>query len=155
MLTAVMDNKKEFYMKKRVIGLCCVLGVFLIVILVMALMQNKEAKFNPAEDITMEIVEGTLTNTSATIVITDLSGEDNIYDEAYRIDKLEDEKWYTLDDIIEGNVLIAGTGLGLDENNQLKQEINWEKYYGPLEKGKYRIVKNASNRQVATEFTIE
>ena len=142
-------------MKKRVIGLCCVLGAFLIVILVIALMQNKEAKFNPAEDITMEIVEGTLTNTSATIVITDLSGEDNIYDEAYRIDKLEDEKWYTLDDIIEGNVLIAGTGLGLDENNQLKQEINWEKYYGPLEKSKYRIVKNASNRQVATEFTIE
>ena len=97
MLTAVMDNKKEFYMKKRVIGLCCVLGVFLIVILVMALMQNKEAKFNPAEDITMEIVEGTLTNTSATIVITDLSGEDNIYDKDYRIDKLEDDKWYTLD----------------------------------------------------------
>ena len=84
MLTAVMDNKKEFYMKKRVIGLCCVLGVFLIVILVMALMQNKEAKFNPAEDITMEIVEGTLTNTSATIVIT-------IYDKDYRIDKLEDD----------------------------------------------------------------
>lgn len=121
----------------------------------MALMQNKEAKFNPAEDITMEIVEGTLTNTSATIVITDLSGEDNIYDKDYRIDKLEDDKWYTLDDIIKGNVLIAGTGLGLDENNQLKQEINWEKYYGPLEKGKYRIVKNTSNRQVATEFTIE
>lgn len=63
----------------------------------MALMQNKEAKFNPAEDITMEIVEGTLTNTSATIVITDLSGEDNIYDKDYRIDKLEDDKWYTLD----------------------------------------------------------
>ena len=142
-------------MKKRVIGLCCVLGAFLIVILVIALMQNKEAKFNPAEDITMEIVEGTLTNTSATIVITDLSGEDNIYDKDYRIDKLEDDKWYTLDDIIKGNVLIVGTGLGLDENNQLKQEINWEKYYGPLEKSKYRIVKNASNRQVATEFTIE
>ena len=142
-------------MKKRVIGLCCVLGVFFIVILVIALMQNKEAKFNPAEDITMEIVEGTLTNTSVTIVITDLSDEDNIYDEAYRIDKLEDDKWYTLDDIIKGNVLIAGTGLGLDENNQLKQEINWEKYYGPLEKGKYRIVKNVSNRQVAAEFTIE
>ena len=84
-------------MKKRVIGLCCVLGAFLIVILVIALMQNKEAKFNPAEDITMEIVEGTLTNTSATIVITDLSGEDNIYDKDYRIDKLEDDKWYTLD----------------------------------------------------------
>ena len=27
------------------------------------------------------------------------------------------------------------------ENNQLKQKINWEKLYGKLEKGTYRIVK--------------
>ena len=29
----------------------------------------------------------------------------------------------------------------LDENNQLKQKINWERFYGKLEKGTYRIVK--------------
>ena len=128
----------------------------------MSLLKTSEAEFNPADNITMEIVEGTLTNTGATIVITDLSEENNTYGEWYRIDKLEDGKWYELEDKIAGENAWIAIGYKTDENNQLQLDIGWESLYGALESGKYRIVKDFSNgknpytnRHIAAEFTIE
>ena len=45
-----------------------------------------ETKIDDIKDIKMTIKEGTLTNKSATIVITDTTGEDYTYGEYYRID---------------------------------------------------------------------
>ncbi len=101
-------------------------------------------------------------HTGATIVITDLSGEDNTYGESYRIDKLEDGKWYELEDILDGNVGWNMMGYKINDDNELRMEIDWEWLYGSLEKGKYRIVKGFSNeknphvdKHVAAKFTIE
>lgn len=147
-------------MKKRVIGLCCVLGLCLIGIIAMSLIP-REAKFVPVEGISMEIVEGTLTNTGATIVITDLSGEDNTYGEWYRIDRMENGKWYELEDIVNGDVSWHMVGYSVGEDNKLTMDVKWEWLYGPLDNGKYRIVKSFISenpydvRHVAAEFTIE
>ena len=35
---------------------------------------------------------------------------------------------------------------GLDKNGQFKQEINWTRFYGELEKGIYRIVKDTYDK---------
>ena len=148
-------------MRKRVIVICGVLIVCIIGIVVMSLLKTNEAEFNPLDNVTMEIVDGTLTNTGATIVITDLSGEDNTYGAWYRIDKLEDGKWYELEDKIAGENAWIAIGYKTDENNQLQLDIGWEGLYGALESGKYRIVKDFSgeypydDRHVASEFTIE
>ena len=149
-------------MRKRVIVICGVLIVCIIGIVVMSQLVSNEVEFNPADNVTMEIVDGTLTNTGATIVITYLSGEDNTYGAWYRIDKLEDGKWYELEDKIAGENAWIAIGYKTDENNQLQLDIGWESLYGALESGKYRIVKDFSNgknpydvRHVAAEFTIE
>ena len=149
-------------MRKRVIVICRVLVVCIIGVIVISLLKSNEAEFNPVDNVTMEIVGGTLTNTGATIVITDLSGEDNTYSEWYRVDKLEDGKWYELEDIVNGNVGWHSVGRSVGEDNKLTMEINWEWLYGPLKNGKYRIVKGFSDeknpyadRHVAAEFTIE
>ena len=148
-------------MRKSVIVICGVLIVYIIGIVVMSQLKTNEADFNPADKVTMEIVEGTLTNTGATIVITDLSGEDNTYGAWYRIDKWEDGKWYELEDKIAGENAWIAIGYKTDENNQLQLDIGWEGLYGALESGKYRIVKDFSgenpydDRHVASEFTIE
>ena len=113
-------------MRKRVIVICGVLIVCIIGIVVMSLLKTNEAEFNPADNVTMEIVDGSLTNTAGTIVITDLSGEDNTYSEWYRIDKLEDGKWYELEDIVDGNVGWHAVGHLVGEDNKLRMDVKWE-----------------------------
>ena len=56
-------------MRKRVIVICGVLVICIIGVIVISLLKSNEAEFNPMDNVTMEIVEGTLTNTGATIVI--------------------------------------------------------------------------------------
>ena len=92
-----------------------------------------------AENVTIEILKDTITNTSVEILITDNNEDQYCWGKSYRIQKKENGKWNDLKTIQDlGFEEIA---YKLDENNQLKQKINWERFYGELEKGTYRIVK--------------
>ena len=66
-------------MKKRVV---IVVGVLVLLIVILALIicfKPREIKnLNLAENITMEIKDGSLTNTSTTVIITDLSGDESV-----------------------------------------------------------------------------
>ena len=42
-----------------------------------------------------------------------------------------------------------------EENKKLEQELNWEKNYGTLSDGYYRIVKKINNKDIVVEFEIE
>lgn len=64
---------------------------------------NTDSKLNEEEDISMIIKEGTLSRTGATVIITDVSGKDNVYGQEYRIDKKENGKWKELDVIVKGD----------------------------------------------------
>ena len=99
------------------------------------LSQPNKQKTNQVDGVSMEIKEGTLTNTGATIIITDTTNKDYSYGEPYRIDKKE-------------NYL-------LDENNEIVREVNWEWIYGELTPGTYRFVTDASSNEISVEFTIE
>lgn len=141
-------------MKKRVIIVLSALVVFVLAITcAIVLIPNYAEPIDLAEDITMEIKEGTLTKTGATIVITDLSGKNNTFSKEFRIDQKRGGKWYTLKDKSKNKVnVVAGQQ---EEGKKLEQQLNWEKNYGTLSDGYYRIVKKINNKDIVVEFKIE
>lgn len=142
-------------MKKRVIIVLSALVVFVLAITcAIVFIPNYAEPINLAENITMEIKEGTLTKTGATIVITDLSGKNNTFNKEFRIDQKRGGKWYTLKDKSKNEVDVVAGQKG-EENKKLEQELNWEKNYGTLSDGKYRIVKKINNKDIVVEFEIE
>lgn len=142
-------------MKKRVIIVLSALVVFVLAITcAIVFIPNYAEPINLAENITMEIKEGTLTKTGATIVITDLSGKNNTFNKEFRIDQKRGGKWYTLKDKSKNEVDVVAGQKG-EENKKLEQELNWEKNYGTLSDGKYRIVKEINNKDIVVEFEIE
>lgn len=146
-------------MKKRVI---IVLGVLVLLIVILALIicfKPREIKnINLAENITMKIKEGSLTNTGATVIITDLSGDENLdlISKEFKIDYKKNDKWYRLESKIKNEVTVMTTDNVMENgDNTYTQEINWERYYGKLDKGHYRIVKEVkTNLYIAAEFDI-
>lgn len=118
-------------------------------------------RINEIEGVSMKIKDGTLTSTGATIIITDTTGEENIYGSEYRIDKKENGKWKNAEILIEGNYGWTLMGYHVDENDTLEMDVNWEWLYGKLEPGTYRIVKGTSkqgeleNKYFSVEFEIK
>lgn len=140
-------------MKKRVIIILSSLVVLVLAITcAIVFIPNYAQPIDLAEDITMEIKEGTLTKTGATIVITDLSGKNNTFSKEFRIDQKRGGKWYTLKDNSKNVVDVMP---GQEEDKKLEQELNWEKNYGTLSDGYYRIVKKINNKDIVVEFEIE
>lgn len=140
-------------MKKRVIIVLSALVVFVLAITcAIVFIPNYAQPIDLAEDITMEIKEGTLTKTGATIVITDLSGKNNTFSKEFRIDQKRGGKWYRLKDKSKNEVDVMP---GQEEDKKLEQELNWEKNYGTLSDGYYRIVKKINNKDIVVEFEIE
>ena len=119
----------------------------------------KESDIVIADNVTMEIMSDTLTKTSATVVITDLSGSNYTYSKNYNIEKYEDEKWWVIKPLIK-NEITTTEGYSVDENNSLTMNLNWEKKYGELNKGRYRIVIKVydnwpDGKYTTAEFTID
>lgn len=99
------------------------------------------AELNELDHVRMDIIEGTLTKTSARISITDFSNNKYLYGEDYRIDKNENGKWITLE---ERNLnLIHDIAYFPDQSGHIELDIDWNYVYGKLSPGKYRIVKTA------------
>ena len=146
-------------MKKRVV---IVLGILVLLIVILALIicfKPREIKtINLAENITMEIKEGSLTNTSATLIITDLSRDESVdlTNKEFKIDYKKNNKWYRLESKIKNEVTVRTSDNAMENgDNTYTQEINWEKYYGKLGKGHYRIVKEVKAAlYIVAEFDI-
>ena len=109
---------------------------------------------NNLENISIAIKEGTLTKTGAVIIITDLNEITNTYNEFFRIDKKEQNKWIELTPIIN-NYGFNEIGYFVDKNNKLELEHNWKWLYGSLDKGKYRLVKEENNKYFFVQFKID
>lgn len=146
-------------MKKRVIIVVSVLVLLIVLLTLIICFKSREVKdLNLAENITMKIKEGSLTNTGATVIITDLSGNENLdlISKEFKIDYKKNEKWYRLESKIKHEVTVmTGENVVDNKDNTYTQEINWERYYGKLGKGHYRIVKEVkTNLYIAVEFDL-
>ena len=96
--------------------------------------------------------------TGATITITDNNKVPYIWKENYTIEKKENDKWEEVKSISDTN--FSDMVYEIDNNNQIKQDIDWSSNYGTLDKGTYRIIKHVYtvNSDIyfdSTEFTIE
>ncbi len=98
--------------------------------------------------VSMQIKEGTLTKTGATVIITDTSNRKNIYGESYQLEKEENGIWVALTPINE--MFFTDIGYTINKNHTLELIVNWEYHYGVLESGTYRILKGTSEAGEAT-----
>lgn len=128
------------------------LGFFILILVIVT--GCKDNRILKNDNITMSIEDGTLTKTSATIIITDLSNNINVYSEWFRIEKKENNKWKELK-TKENGTWFNSANYYVDNNKKLKFEHSWDYLYGELEKGKYRLVKEVENKYFFVEFTID
>lgn len=150
-------------MKKRVIIVLSVVVLIIITLLIAAFVdfpQKALEDLNLAEGIIMTIKEETLTKTGVTILITNESDIKYYTGRGYGIDQFIDGKWYRLD--LKEEMIVTADALSIIKDDPLDFTINWERYYGSLESGKYRIIKSVSsddkpkeNKDIAVEFVID
>lgn len=135
-----------------------IVGILIVVIGITAisiwLIQSNKQRMNQVAGVSIKIKEGTLTNTGATIIITDTTDKNYSYGEPYRIDKKENGKWKEAPKVID-DAFFNMPAYQPDENNEIVREINWEWIYGKLKPGTYRFVTNASDKNISVEFVIE
>lgn len=115
---------------------------------------DDEAYVKKSELVMLEILEDTITNESATLIITDNNGVPFEFGEYFEIEKKENNEWDELDYLAEKKYLLLA--YKRDENNQYKFVINWKDEYGILPSGIYRIVKYSNDiKFCSNEFEIE
>lgn len=110
-------------------------------------------------DVIMTIKEGTLTNKSATLVLTNNSDKNFQYGNTYEIEIKKDGEWHKIN--VKLNFDMPAFPLSSKESKEI--ELDWENGYGKLAKGTYRIIKGINYEyeegkyetfNVAAEFTI-
>lgn len=111
-------------------------------------------------DVIMTIKDGTLTNKSATLVLTNNSDKNFQYGNPYEIEIKKDGEWHKINVELDFNL----PAFHLSSKESKEVELNWENGYGKLEEGTYRIIKSIDYEyeegkyetfNVAVEFTIE
>lgn len=143
-------------MKKKVL---IFILIVLIICCVFTLNEFYMKKTGKAKLPNITIKEGTLSNTSATIIITD-NISSHTYGEWFRIDEKVNEKWEEVSRLIDNDNWHL-IGYTIDKNDKIELDEDWSNIYGELKPGKYRIVKsyitkNSSKKNyVYAEFTIE
>lgn len=107
--------------------------------------QIEEITFNrDSSKVTIEVLLDTVTSTSATIVVTDKNEDSYGWGKSYKLQQKIDGEWKDLKSRTE--MVFEEIAYALDKSGQFKQNIDWTKFYGELEKGIYRIVKDTYNK---------
>ena len=91
------------------------------------------------------IKEGTLTNESATIIITDINDNPISWGVDFLVEVKKDDKW----ELVPQKAEVTWIEIAMMPNESGITEINckWTEMYGKLESGTYRIVKNNYSQQ--------
>ncbi|MBE5820500.1 MAG: hypothetical protein E7310_06805 [Clostridiales bacterium] len=96
-------------------------------------------------NVTIEVLKDTITNKSVEILITDNNQDHYGWGVDFKIQKKVDGKWQNLK-FIDDNLSWIDIAYTLNKDNQLKQKLNIEKYYGQLDKGIYRVGKSVYDK---------
>lgn len=105
-------------------------------------------------NINIEIKTGTLTKQGATIIITNKNNYKVRYEEWFRIDKKQNEKWRDVEIINKGHIFNA-LGYSINGESNAEERIDWSNLYGELSNGEYRLIKKVDGRNITVEFTID
>ncbi len=121
---------------------------------------NKSDIIISESDVTMFIKDVTLTDTGATIILTNNSDKNYQYGNSYEIEIKKDGEWHKIN--VELNFTYPAFYLKAGESKEI--ELNWKEGYGKLASGTYRIIKNINYEKeegnfetfnVAVEFNID
>lgn len=94
--------------------------------------------------VTIKVSKESISATGVTIVVTDKSQKEYAWDPRYLIQVKQNNEWKILEtivppsDLANVDILLAYI---LNEKNQFTESIDWERRYGKLSNGTYRIVK--------------
>lgn len=111
-------------------------------------------------DVIMTIKDGTLTNKSVTLILTNNSDRKIQYGSPYEIEIKKNDEWHKINS--ELNFTLQLFILESKEKNEF--ELNFEDGYGKLPSGTYRVIKKIDKEKedglfdsfyVSTEFTIK
>lgn len=111
-------------------------------------------------DVIMTIKDGTLTNKSVTLILTNNSDRKIQYGSPYEIEIKKNGEWYKINAKL--NFTLPLFILESKEKNEFK--IDFEEGYGKLPSGTYRVIKKIDKEKedglfdsfyVSTEFTIK
>ena len=88
-------------------------------------------------DVTMTIKDGTLTNKSVTLVLTNNSDKNFQYGNPYEIEIKKNGEWHKINAELDFTL----PAFHLLSKESIDIELDWENGYGKLPKGTYRIIK--------------
>ena len=118
---------------------------------------NEENLGKIANNITMTIKEGTLTNEGATVIITDKNEKKYNYGRWFIIEKKQNGNWVKLE-LLNPQDTVYGIAIERGNEEVVEIDVNWTEQYGKLSPGEYRLVKsfesNGELKYCSTEFTI-
>ena len=109
-------------------------------------------------DVIMTIKDGTLTNKSVTLILTNNSDRKIQYGSPYEIEIKKNDEWYKI------NAKLNFTLFILESKKKNEFKLNFEEGYGKLPSGTYRVIKKIDKEKedglfdsfyVSTEFTIK
>ena len=93
------------------------------------------------DNISMQVVDGTLSPTGMKLLITDYNEDKYVYGLYFYIEKKVKGEWVSVPVKSEHLVVFPDKAYFVDKNYQLVLDMNWEYVYGKLASGTYRIVK--------------
>lgn len=115
-----------------------------------------------ATNVSMEIVEDSITPTGFNIVYKNNSGKNIIFKDDFIIETRLEEDWYELP-MLTRDYDFRDAGCKMPYNQSKELSADWKKLYGDLKTGEYRIIKevidlsdpNSYNKEYfAAEFEI-
>ena len=115
-------------MKKGIIITIIVLVILVLISFAIFIILNKSIFNKGVSEITMTIKEGTLTRTSATVIIKD-NDKEHRYGKDYSIEKKENGEWKPVKQI--GIYLVEMVSIST-LTGELKFDLDWSERYGEL-----------------------
>lgn len=94
--------------------------------------------------VSIRVLKNTISTQKLDIIIVDNNKLKYNWGAGFKIQKREGNQWNDLKPIKD--LSFEDIAYQLDENNQLRQTINFQEYYGTLETGVYRVVKSVYDK---------
>ena len=104
--------------------------------------------------VTLEIKPGSLTVDGAVIVITDNNVSHYTWTPIYKLQQKVDGQWQDLELKNPENAIFPEINYN-NTTGVMEQSLIWSNKYGQLEKGSYRIVKEAGGLEFYAEFDVQ
>lgn len=119
------------------------------------------ASVNNLQNVTAMVKDGTLTENGLTILYQNSTDSEFTYGEAYVIEQKINNEWYQVPYLTKDGAVFIEIAYYLSPHSTAEWVTDWERIYGSLEVGEYRLVKeflatgNDEKYYIAMEFNID